>query len=37
MGELDRLPPKLRPPFYWVWLTMMVLALMVAVGSAFFR
>jgi hypothetical protein len=31
------LPPKMRRPLFWVWTTMMILALLVAIGYAFFK
>jgi hypothetical protein len=37
MSELDRAPRKVQPLLSWVWSTMMILALIVAIGYAIFR
>jgi hypothetical protein len=37
MSELDRAPSKVQRPLHWVWLTMMLLALVVAFGNMFFK
>ena len=37
MSELDRVPTKVQRPLHWVWLTMMILALLVAIGNVFFK
>jgi hypothetical protein len=37
MSELDRVPKKVQRPFHSVWLTMMVLAVLVAIGNVFFK
>jgi hypothetical protein len=37
MGELDRVPAKLKPAFHWAWTLMMTTAVLAAVGLAIFR
>jgi hypothetical protein len=37
MGELDRVPAKVRPMFFWVWTAMMTGALLAAIGIAILR
>ena len=37
MSELDRVPTKVQRPLHWVWLIMMILALVVAIGNVFFK
>jgi hypothetical protein len=37
MGELDRVPSRLRPAFHWVWTAMMAVAVLTAIGVAVVR